>query len=132
MGRMTEVDDPSTWWMGLLSTSNLSLDEMAAIDRCHVDDALRTRLVDVPLPLGASGAFECLHGFDDHAAFATELLRAARDHYGVASTMFVERINAWRTRDDAGLRKWLSLFRDYYRREAKRLIAFGRMAIASE
>ena len=129
-GRMTDVDDPSNWWMGLLSTSNLSLDEMAAIDHCYIDDAHRTRLIDVPLPPGASGAFECLHGFDDHAALATELLRIARDHYGVASTMFVERLIGWRSRDEAGLRKRLSSCRDHYRREAKRLIASGQRDLA--
>lgn len=121
-GRMTDIDDPSTWWMGVLNTSNFSLDEMAAIDHCHIDDAHRTRLIDVPLPTGASGAFECLHEYDDHAAFATELLRIARSHYGVASKAFVERLSAWRRRDEAGLREWLSSCRDCYRREAKRLI----------
>ncbi len=85
--RMTDVGAPPTWWMGVLSNSNPSLDEIAAIDHCHVDDALRTRLIDVPLPPGAHGAFECLHGFDDHAAFAAEVLRIARDHYGVAMAL---------------------------------------------
>ena len=129
-GRMTDVDDPSNWWMGLLSTSNLSLDEMAAIDHCYIDDAHRTRLIDVPLPPGAFGAFEHVDPFDDHAAFATQLLRIARDHYGVASTMFVENLNGWRTRDEAGLRNWLSSRRDHYRREAKRLIASGQRDLA--
>jgi len=90
-GRMTDVGAPLTWWMGVLSNSNLSLDEMDAIDHCHVDDAHRTRLIDVPLPRGAHGAFEDLHGFADHAAFATEVLLIARNHYGVASTVFLER-----------------------------------------
>jgi hypothetical protein len=129
-GRMTDVDDPATWWMGFLSTSNLSLDEIAAIDHCQIDDAHRTRLIDVPLPPEASGAFECLHVYDDHAAFATELLRIARNHYGVASAAVIERLSAWRTRDEAGLRKWLSSCRDHCRCEAKRLIASGQRDLA--
>jgi hypothetical protein len=129
---MTDVAAAATWWMGILSTSNLSLDEMARRDRCLIDDAHRTRLIDVPLACGArgSGAFEKLHGFTDHAALATELKRIAGKHCGVASTRFVEGLVAWRKRDERGLRDRLSERRDCYRRVVKRRIASGQRDLA--
>ena len=54
----------------LLSASNDSLDDMAREVRVEVDDALRGRLIDVPLLRGLVGAFECLHGYRDHASSA--------------------------------------------------------------
>ncbi len=131
-GRMTELAAAATWWMAVLSTSNLSLDEMAERDHCHIDDAHRTRLIDVPLACGANGfgAFENLYGFADHAAFATELKRIARTHCGVASTRFVEGVVAWRKRDKRGLCNWLSERRDCYRRVAKRRVASGQRDLA--
>ena len=131
-GRMTDLAAAATWWMGILSTSNLSLDDMAEKDHCHIDDAHRTRLIDVPLARGARGygAFEKLHGFTDHAALATELKRIARENPGVASTRFVEGLVAWRKRDEQGLCDWLSERRDCYRRVAKRRIASGQRDLA--
>jgi hypothetical protein len=131
-GRLTDLAAAATWWMGILSTSNLSLDEMATNDHCHIDDAHRTRLIDVPLACGArgSGAFENLYGFADHAAFATELVRVARNHCGVASTRFIEGLVACRKRDEQGLRDWLSARRDCYRRGAKRRIVSGQRDLA--
>jgi hypothetical protein len=131
-GRMTELAAAATWWMTVLSTSNLSLDDMAERDHCHIDDAHRTRLTDAPLACGANGygAFENLYGFTDHAAFATELKRIARTHCGVASTRFVEGVVAWRKRDERGLCNWLSERRDCYRRVAKRRIASGQRDLA--
>ena len=131
-GRMTDLAAAATWWMAVLSTSNLSLDDMAERDHCHIDDAHRTRLIDVPLACGArgSGAFENLYGFADHAAFATELKRIARTHCGAASTRFVEGLVAWRKRDERGLCNWLSERRDCYRRVARRRIASGQRDLA--
>ena len=65
---------------------------MARAIGVEIDDALRGRLIDMPLPAGINGAFEELHGYGDHATFAIELLRVARENYGVAS---VEFSNEW-------------------------------------
>ena len=50
-----------------LSTSNLSLNELACAGRLPIDDQHRGRLTDVVLPPGneAFGIYENLHGFDD-------------------------------------------------------------------
>jgi hypothetical protein len=69
----------------LLSASNDSLDDMARAVGLAIDDALRGRLIDVPLLRGIVGAYERLHGYGDHAGLSAELLRVARENYGVAS-----------------------------------------------
>lgn len=84
----------------MLSTSNKFLDELALESRVQIDDAYRDRLPDVPLPGMGMGAFEDLHLFRDHHAFAAELIRLAREFYGVASVEFIEKFVAARARDD--------------------------------
>jgi hypothetical protein len=103
-----------------LSASNDSLDDMARAVGDEIDDALRGRLIDVPLPAGVVGAFEDLHGFADHAAFSVELLRVARQNYGVASEQFLDGIVRWLERDAKGLVAWLQARREAYLRLATR------------
>ena len=72
-GRLTDTTPPRSWWVPILSTSNLPLDHMAASSDFRVDDAHRGRLIDVPLPSSGHGIFEDLHGDPDHAAFSQAL-----------------------------------------------------------
>ena len=106
----------------VLSSSNNSLDDMARAVGDEIDDALRGRLIDVPLPAGIVGAFEDLHGFADHAAFSVELLRVARENYGVASIEFIQRMVEWREQDEAELVAWLQARREAYLTFAKRRV----------
>ena len=129
-GRLTDSSPTAAWSLGLLSISNFSLDEMAAETGVVVDEALRSRLIDVPLPLGASGAFERLHGFADHAALTAKLKRLAALNFGCASREFLRRLVEWRTRDEGGLRSWLEARRETYRREAVRRIEPGTRDLA--
>jgi hypothetical protein len=88
-GRMTDDRAPLRFETPLLSLSNESLDEMAQKSRAEIDDAHRGRLIDVPLASGVVGAFESLHGFDNHAAFSAELKSIARTHHGKAAREFL-------------------------------------------
>jgi hypothetical protein len=105
-----------------LSASNDSLDDMARAVGDEIDDALRGRLIDVPLTAGIVGAFEDLHGYADHAAFSAELLRLARQNYGVASVEFIHGIVEWLERDGAGLIAWLRARREAYLKAARRRV----------
>jgi putative DNA primase/helicase len=107
----------------LLSASNDSLDDMARAVDDEVDDALRGRLIDVPLLRGVVGAFECLHGYGDHAEFGAELLRVARENYGVASVALLWGMIRWLERDEAGLVAWLRARREKYLKWARRRVA---------
>ena len=107
----------------LLSASNDTLDDMARAVGVEVDDALRGRLIDVPLLRGVVGAFECLHGYGDHAEFGAELLRVARESYGVASVALLRGMVRWLERDEAGLVAWLRARREKYLKWARRRLA---------
>ena len=48
-GRKGPISRP-TWWIGILSTSNKSLDEMAQDIGTTCPEPLRSRLIDVPIP----------------------------------------------------------------------------------
>jgi Domain of unknown function (DUF927) len=93
-GRLTDVFAPLRFETPLLSLSNESLDEMAQKWRAEIDDAHRGRLIDVPLAPGVVGAFERLHGFENHAAFSIELRKIARSHHGSAAREFLRRFAA--------------------------------------
>jgi hypothetical protein len=112
-----------TWWMGLLSTSNKSLEEMAEDARTTCPDSLRTRLIDVPMPLPRR-AFEELHGLSVRS-FSVKLLKIVRNHHGGPSVLFVRRVAAWRERNPEELDDFLSKRRYWYRGRAKQVIHAG-------
>jgi putative DNA primase/helicase len=98
----------------LLSLSNESLDEMAEKCRAEIDDAHRGRLIDVPLAPGVVGAFESLHGFDNHAAFSAELKNIARHHHGRAAREFLRQFAADLREDKPELKTWLDASRKWH------------------
>jgi hypothetical protein len=124
-GRMTDQSAPLTWWEGVLSTSNKSLDQMAAEAGVEIDDAHRGRLIDVPSPVGASGMFEDLHGFLNHGALTAELNGIAGEHYGWASDEYLRRLVQQYARDKDRLKRWLVARREEYKRVARRRILHG-------
>jgi putative DNA primase/helicase len=121
-GRHGDTGAPVQSRTPFLSSSNDSQDDMARAVGDEIDDALRGRLIDVPLPAGIVGAFEDLHDFVDHAAFSVELLRVARQNYGVASVEFIQRMVEWCEQDEAGLVAWLQARREAYLRLARRRV----------
>lgn len=91
--RFNEPDSPA-WRLYFLSTSNLSLDELAAAGRVPVDDQHRGRLTDVLLPLGNStfGIYEDLRGFEDGAALTDAIKARCRRTFGKPGYELVRRI----------------------------------------
>jgi hypothetical protein len=124
-GRKGQIDQP-TWWMGILSTSNKSLEEMAEDAHTHCPEALRSRLIDVPMPIFGYGAYERLHGLKDERSFSVKLQEIASNHYGKASVFFIRRLATWRKRNPEELNAWLSTRRELYRRAAKARIEAGK------
>ena len=100
----------------------LSADAIATDYRRYVDDARRAhvRVVALAREANASGAFENLYGFADHAALAAELARICHDNPDVVSPGLVDGVVAWRIRDERGLCAWLSEQRDCYLHAASR------------
>jgi hypothetical protein len=118
-GRLTDVGAQQGWLAPLLSTSNTTLDQMAARHGYAIDDALRMRLIDVPLFLGAQGAYENLHGFESHGAFSARLYELADRARGAASIYFIDRFQQLRRRNDAEVRCFLKAARERYKRVAR-------------
>ena len=104
---------------------HLSADAIAAGDRRYVDDARRVhvRVVALASEADASGAFENLYGFADHAGLAAELARICHDNPDVVSPGLVDGVVDWRKRDERALCAWLSEQRDCYLHTASREVA---------
>jgi putative DNA primase/helicase len=119
-GRMTDVSSPLRFTMPMLSLSNFSLDEMAEGGRAEIDDAHRGRLIDVPTPTVGVGAFENLHGFENHAALSAELHKIARSHHGMAARVFLKEFAEGLRDDRTFLIGWLERRRRWYLEQARR------------
>jgi hypothetical protein len=121
-GRMTDDLPPLRFETPLLSLSNESLDDMAQKSRAEIDDAHRGRLIDVPLASGAAGAFETLHGFDDHAAFSAELKNIARNHHGTAAREFLRQFATDLREDKPAIVTWLQVSREWHLKRVRRRV----------
>jgi hypothetical protein len=122
-GRLTDVTAPLRFETPLLSLSNESIDEMAEKSRTEIDDAHRGRLIGVPLASGVVGAFEALHGFDNHAAFSAELKNIARTHHGRAAREFLKQFAAELREDKPKLITWLHARREWHLKQARPRVA---------
>jgi Domain of unknown function (DUF927) len=122
-GRMTDDRPPLRFETPLLSLSNESIDEMAEKSRTEIDDAHRGRLIGVPLASGVVGAFEALHGFDNHAAFSAELKNIARTHHGRAAREFLKQFAAELREDKPKLITWLHARREWHLKQARPRVA---------
>ncbi|MCP3441982.1 DUF927 domain-containing protein [Bradyrhizobium sp. CCGUVB14] len=89
------LNEPETaaWRLYFLSTSNLSLDELAAAGGVQVDEQHRGRLIDVALPQDTgAGIYEDLHGFADGAALTDVIKNRCRTTFGAPGYRLVQRI----------------------------------------
>jgi putative DNA primase/helicase len=121
-GRLGEMWRRRAWWCALLSTSNLSLLEMVeAAHSTPVDDALLSRLIDVPPPAGGFGIFQNLHGKSSVAEFSQRIIAISRQHFGWPSRVFIDKLVKWRARDECGLEAWLAERREFYLTKANRI-----------
>lgn len=115
-----------TWWVPLLSTSNLTLDELAIAAGERIDDAYRGRLIDVPVPAGGHGIFENLHGKPDLPTMAQAVLGVAAEHFGQAGLRYVERLERAVRKDPARLRRHLQRRRRQFLGYGADIVALNR------
>jgi putative DNA primase/helicase len=117
--RMTNVG-PARWWRCyFLSTSNLTLNELALRGNVILNNAHRSRLTDIPLPTGGFGIYETLHGFSSGEKMTDALIARARKYCGSAGLEFQKRLVADCNTDEKTLRKWLARQRKFYSDELK-------------
>jgi hypothetical protein len=82
------------WRLYFLSTSNLTLDELAEHGGVPIDDQHRGRLVDIVLPPGPGtfGLYENLHGFTDGAALTDAIKARCRTVFGAPGLRLVRKV----------------------------------------
>jgi hypothetical protein len=113
-GRFNE-SRKAAWRFYFLSTSNLTLDELADQGGVAIDDQHRGRLVDVVLPFGPGtfGIYEDLHGFADGAALTDAIKSRCRSVFGAPGYRLVRKIYQNRNTRVAA-KKFVSARRNFY------------------
>lgn len=93
----------SAWRLYFLSTSNLSLDQLATQSQVPIDDQHRGRLVDIVLPSPKNhGIYEELHGFADGAKLTDVIKARCRSVFGSPGLQLLKKIyRDKKSRDDA-------------------------------
>jgi putative DNA primase/helicase len=112
--RLTNLGSTRSWRLYFLSTSNLSLIDLARRGNIFVDDAELGRLVDVPLPNSRHGLFEQIHKFGDGARFTSKLKSRSRRYFGSAGFAFVTKLVAHFVEEPDKLKQWLEIERQVY------------------
>jgi hypothetical protein len=118
--RMTNVQSARSWRCYFFSTSNFTLDAFADLGNVVLDDAVRSRLTEIPLPVDGKGIYEQPHGFPSGAELTDALARRCRKYYGVAGREFESRLVEARKKDVKSLRESLAKWRTEYVRALKR------------
>jgi hypothetical protein len=112
--RLTNQQSARAWREYFLSTSNLSLAQLAVRGKIGIDEADRGRLADIPLPKEGYGIYEELHGFADGAALCDALQRRSRRYFGTAARKFVRRVVRASRTDRKALKAFLAGERKTY------------------
>jgi uncharacterized protein (DUF927 family) len=120
--RLTNQKSARAWRTYFLSTSNLTLSELAAAGGVEIDEAYLGRLFDIPCPAGRHGVYEHLHDFPDGERMTDVLKQRSRRYFGTAGPEFVGRLLRHRDRDRQGLAKDLATYRRRYRNALKRKV----------
>jgi putative DNA primase/helicase len=111
-GRLNQPER-AYWRTAILSTSNLSLDEMPKPAGFTFDDAYRDRLIDVGLP-SAGSVFENLHGFPNAGEFIGYLRTLASENCGLLGKSFASRLALRHRKDPLWIKKYLADRRAHY------------------
>ena len=116
-GRMNQAV-ARRWRLGLFSTANVLINQIASARGIDLSDerhlALVSRLVDVPLPARAFGAYENLHGSATVAEFAGRVKRGLARHHGHAGRALVDGMLKWREGHADPVKAWLRERRRLY------------------
>lgn len=122
-GRFNETRR-AAWRLYFLSTSNLTLDELADQAGVPIHDQHRGRLVDIGLPPGPGtfGIYEDLHGFGDGAALTDAIKAGCRSVFGTPGYQLVRKIYQSRN-SRAAAKRFVSARRTYYIARLRRAAA---------
>jgi hypothetical protein len=105
----------AAWRLYFLSTSNLTLDELAEAGGVAIDDQHRGRLVDIGLPNDQNtfGIYEDLHGFADGAELTDTIKARCRTIFGTPGYRLIQKL--YENKDSRSAAKaFLAARRSYY------------------
>jgi uncharacterized protein (DUF927 family) len=118
--RLTNQAPARAWRCFFLSTSNLSLAQLARRGGVVIDDAHSGRLVDIPLPTGGHGLYEKLHSFSSGEALSNALQARSVKYFGTAGRDFVRKLVRARRKDEKAVKAFLKHERSRYRNALKK------------
>jgi uncharacterized protein (DUF927 family) len=103
-----------SWRFFFLSTSNVTLDQLAEAAKIPMDEARKGRFVDVPLPSGGYGLYENLHGCSTGKVLTNRLKVRCRTYFGAPAREFICKLVDEFEKDHEGLTKFLKAERKAY------------------
>lgn len=105
-GRMGDKLNPAVQTRTLiLMTSNDTASELLGLETAAAAEAVEDRLIELPVPRGAEGAFNGLEPDEEVARQYSDNVRARVErHHGTAMPAFLEALVRHRNRDEPGLR----------------------------
>ena len=114
----------AAWRLYFLSTSNLTLDELADQGGVLIDEQHRGRLVDVVLPSGQGtfGIYQDLHGFADGAALTDAIKSRCRTAFGTPGYSLISKLYKDKNSRSAA-KKFVAARRNYYVNRARIMAA---------
>ena len=118
--QLTNMGSARGWRVYFLSTSNLSLKQLAREAGMSIDEAEIGRLTDIPLPTNGHGLFEELHGLPDGESLSRELQSRSARLFGTAGSAFVRRLVKDKQND---VKKFIRERRGAYLRKLHKLTA---------
>ncbi len=104
----------ASWWMPVLSISNMSLEEMAIGDKIPFKDEARDRLIEVPLPTDSDSIFEMLHSHKTLGSFVAEIKRLATLNHGVLGREYIRCLCEVKERDPLWLPTFIAARKEEY------------------
>jgi len=102
------------WRLYFLSTSNITLPQLAAKAGVEIAEAELGRLPDIPCPAGGHGIYETLHGYSDGAALSDALKNRCGKFFGSPAREFARRLVAERAVHPDRVRRFLRSRRRRY------------------
>jgi uncharacterized protein (DUF927 family) len=103
-----------SWRNFFLSTSNVTVDELAEAAKIPMDEARKGRFVDVPLPAGGHGLYEDLHGCSSGKVLTNRLKTRCRTCFGAPGREFTRKLVEEFEKDREGLTNFLRTERKTY------------------
>jgi uncharacterized protein (DUF927 family) len=114
--RLTHQRSARCWRCYFLSTSNFSLRELGRRGSVVIDEANRGRMADIPLPEGAHGIYEKLHGFANGEELSDKLQERCRKYFGIPAQEFIRKLNKERQANAQEPKDFLNAARAAYRK----------------